>query len=397
MGSHVCVHLNASLLPTPFLGQSETLSFLPVQKGGLGASQYCHSFSDCGRQEPLSSITSDTHPPPIDFTDQLFQYENWPSADTLLTDANQTAPDTKDFYLSLWCPEDTIHASPDHGITVCNQHGAPADYHTQIEGRYVWECSHTHNPGGEHLAYLLPQLYTYWPSFWEVEGIQLPAFNDFIEQAYREVTTAARPGVAAWRFPPHSLASNTFKLLLSIFSTSGILIEGFGAGTSFSAVAGLIALSRSQFQSVLLCLGGAAMHPPTFCTLLRAYTFYYERDLKAHKDFLEEKRPDKKTRPPNYIAEHSPVEPHDRCAPWSLSPIILSYLYNKGVSVLTLHDDLAAQRAHAEKFNLAPIGGVIATTTKTLCQLLKPLAPPPFSPTFAGLSPGNNWKLGKAP
>ena len=70
---------------------------------------------------------------------------------------------------------------------------------------------------------------------------------------------------------------------------------------------------------------------------------------------------DKKTRPPNYIAEHSPVEPqhgffivqhlHDRCAPWSLSPIILSYLYNKGVSVLTLHDDLAAQRAHAEKFD----------------------------------------------
>ena len=40
------------------------------------------------------------------------------------------------------------HASPDHGITVCNQHGdnsypahgasfAPADYHTQVEGRCV--------------------------------------------------------------------------------------------------------------------------------------------------------------------------------------------------------------------------------------------------------------------
>ena len=114
--------------------------------------------------------------------------------------------------------------------------------------------------------------------------------------------------LAAWRFPPHSLASNTFQLLFSIFSTKDILIEGFGAGTSFSAVAGLIALSRSRFRSVLLCLGAVAMHPPTFCTLLRAYTFYYERDLKAHKDFLEEKRPDKNTRPANYTAEHSPVD-----------------------------------------------------------------------------------------
>ena len=36
LGSHVCVHLNASLLPTPFLGQSEPLQYLPVARGGLG-------------------------------------------------------------------------------------------------------------------------------------------------------------------------------------------------------------------------------------------------------------------------------------------------------------------------------------------------------------------------
>ena len=102
------------------------------------------------------------------------------------------------------------------------------------------------------------------------------------------------------------------------------------------------------------------MHPPTFCKLLRSYTFFYERDLKLHQDFLEEKRPDKKTRPPNYRPLHSAVEPqhgflivqhlHDRRAPWALTPLILSHLCNKGISVLTLHDDLAAQRAHAEKF-----------------------------------------------
>ena len=371
LGSHVCVHLNTSLLPTPFLGQSESLQYLPVARGGIGASQYFHSFSTSGKQEPLSTITLDAHPLPIDFTEQLFQYENWPSADNLLIEATQTAPDTKDFYLSLWCPEEDAHLSPDHSITVCNQHAgnsfpvhgasfAPTDYHTQIEGRSVWECSHTHNPGGEHLASLLPQLCTYWPAFLEGVGVQLSNFKEFIEQAYRTATFATRPGVAAWRFPPHSLATNTFRLLFSLFATPGILIEGFGAGTSFSAAAGLIALTRGQFASVLLCLGGVAMHPPTFCKLLRSYTFFYERDFKLHQDFLEEKRPDKKTRPPNYRPQHSAVEPqhgflivqhlHDRRAPWALTPLILSHLYNKGISVLTLHDDLAAQRAHAEKF-----------------------------------------------
>ena len=371
LGSHVCVHLNASLLPTPFLGQSESLQYLPVARGGIGASQYFHSFSTSGKQEPLSTITLDAHPLPIDFTDQLFQYENWPSADNLLIEATQTAPDSKDFYLSLWCPEEAAHLSPDHSITVCNQHAgnsfpvhgasfAPTDYHTQIEGRSVWECSHTHNPGGEHLASLLPQLCTYWPAFLDGVGVQLSNFKEFIEQAYRTATFATRPGVAAWRFPPHSLTTNTFRLLFSLFATPGILIEGFGAGTSFSAAAGLIALTRGQFASVLLCLGGVAMHPPTFCKLLRSYTFFYERDHKLHQDFLEEKRPDKKTRPPNYRPQHSAVEPqhgflivqhlHDRRAPWALTPLILSHLYNKGISVLTLHDDLAAQRAHAEKF-----------------------------------------------
>ena len=348
-----------------------TSTYLPVARGGIGASQYFHSFSTSGKQEPLSTITLDAHPLPIDFTEQLFQYENWPSADNLLIEATQTTPDTKDFYLSLWCPEEAAHLSPDHSITVCNQHAgnsfpvhgasfAPTDHHTQIEGRSVWECSHTHNPGGEHLASLLPQLCTYWPAFLEGVGVQLSNFKEFIEQAHRTATFATRPGVAAWRFPPHSLATNTFRLLFSLFATPGILIEGFGAGTSFSAAAGLIALARGQFASVLLCLGGVAMHPPTFCKLLPSYTFFYERDFKLHQDFLEEKRPDKKTRPPNYRPQHSAVEPqhgflivqhlHDRRAPWTLTPLILSHLYNKGISVLTLHNDLAAQRAHAEKF-----------------------------------------------
>ena len=81
-------------------------------------------------------------------------------------------------------------------------------------------------------------------------GVQLPNFKEFIEQAYRAVTFAARPGVAAWRFPPHSLATNTLRLLLSLFATPGILIEGFGAGTSFSAVALFVNYSAPILSSM---------------------------------------------------------------------------------------------------------------------------------------------------
>ena len=50
LGSHVCIHLNASLPPTPFLDRTETLSFLPVQnRGGLGASQYFHFLTWVGK------------------------------------------------------------------------------------------------------------------------------------------------------------------------------------------------------------------------------------------------------------------------------------------------------------------------------------------------------------
>ena len=39
---------------------------------------------------------------------------------------------------------------------------------------------------------------------------------------------------------------------------------------------------------------------------------------------------------------------HDRVSPWSLNEILLNYLYNRGVAVLTLHDDIDAQRDYAE-------------------------------------------------
>ena len=45
---------------------------------------------------------------------------------------------------------------------------------------------------------------------------------------------------------------------------------------------------------------------------------------------------------------------HDRISPWSLNEILLNYLYNRGVAVLTLHDGVDEQRAHAELHNQIP-------------------------------------------
>ena len=38
---------------------------------------------------------------------------------------------------------------------------------------------------------------------------------------------------------------------------------------------------------------------------------------------------------------------HDRVSPWTLPPLLLSYLYNLGIKVITLHDNLEAQREYA--------------------------------------------------
>ena len=113
-----------------------------------------------------------------------------------------------------------------------------------------------------------------------------------------------RPGVAAWRFRPHSLATNTLTLLLKIFTSPAILIEAFGAGYSFAAVAGLLTLDHTWNpgtlrSSVLLSLGGVAMHPPTFCSLVDAYAFHHSQDAQKYHafNFIDEVRPESDSRP----------------------------------------------------------------------------------------------------
>ena len=160
----------------------------------------------------------------------------------------------------------------------------------------------------------------------------------------------------------YSLATNTLAILFRIFTTPAVLIEGFGAGCSFAAVASLLSLDSSlhphtRRSSVLLSLGGVAMHPSTFCSLVDAYAFHHSQDAQKP---MSMKSALSATRDP--LSDFQPTEPteltygfliiqhlHDRKAHWTLTLLLLSHLHNKGTSVLTLHDDVAAQREKAFK------------------------------------------------
>ena len=101
------------------------------------------------------------------------------------------------------------------------------------------------------------------------------------------------------------------------------------------------------------------MHPPTFTHLIRAFGAVHNAEMDVLEEFLQP-RPDKESRPSNYVPQWNKdnrpefktamllvQHVHDRVSPWTLSPLLLSYLYNLGIKVLTLHDNLEAQREYA--------------------------------------------------
>ena len=317
LGEHVCVHLNSGRLPPPFFDRSEKLALLRVDSGGPGSMQYWHSFCPDGPQVPLATVTPATHPLPTAFSSVLLSCEGWAEEDDLFPDPQPTCPSSDDTYLSMWCPDDSPLPSPDHSITICNRHpdsaypahGAsfvPVDWHQRTpDGRWVWECGHSHTPHCTHLSELFPHLHALWPSFFTDCETDLTTFPDIASTAYLEYVGQPRPGVAAWRFPSHSLATNTLAILFKVFTTPAVLIEGFGAGCSFAAVAGLLALDHTRHpntrrSSVLLSLGGVAMHPPTFCSLVDAYAFHHSQDAQKYHAYIDEERPELDTRPANF-------------------------------------------------------------------------------------------------
>ena len=314
----------------------------------------------------LLSPNWNSHHFPPDFLADLFGYEDWGDsydAHLYFPPPISRAPDSELPTLSVWCPEESADPSPDHSITICNSSDAPfscsgpslclADWHSSLpNGRTVWQCYHTHSPSSTLLTYLFPRLLQRWLSFWSLEKL---AFGEAVKNSFNALTAHPSPGIAAWRFPPHSLATNTIRTLLTTFARQGFCIEGFGYGSGWAALAGIVTHQHIHPISILISLGGLALHPPTFRTLVDYHSGRYLAYLKDHGAYVDEKRPRPEDRPTGYTpSSHIPrlrhslrivQHLHDRAAPWRLSKLLLSYLYTNGIPVLTLHDGVQAQLA----------------------------------------------------
>ena len=152
--------------------------------------------------------------------------------------------------------------------------------------------------------------------------------------------------------------------LYTLFYRPALLIEGFGAGAFTAAVAATLSLAPpktfdySSPVSLLISLGGIAMHPPTFSRLIHAFASVHHHEVEHMKEFLAP-RQDLAERPSDYVSPWKDDRPefktalllvqhvYDRVSPWTLSPLLLSYLYNLGIKVITLHDDIASRQDHS--------------------------------------------------
>ena len=286
LGPCAQIHLTSSLLPPPFFRATAQLHLSASPCGGVGTLQYCHHFNPQDDASSLTDISWNSHHFPPDFLADLFGYEDWgDTSDSHLyfPPPIARAPHSEFPTLSVWCPEESADPSPDHSITICNSSDAPfscsgpslclADWHSSLpNGRTVWQCYHTHSPSSTLLTYLFPRLLQCWISFWSLE--KLP-FAEAVKNSFDSLTAHPSPGIAAWRFPPHSLATNTILTLLTTFTRQGYCIEGFGYGSGWAALAGIVTHQHIHPISILISLGGLALHTPTFRTLVDYHSGRY--------------------------------------------------------------------------------------------------------------------------
>ena len=103
------------------------------------------------------------------------------------------------------------------------------------------------------------------------------------------------------------------------------------------------------------------MHPPTFTRLIRAFAAVHNAEMTVLEEFLKP-RPDKESRPSTYVSKWNKdnrpefktamllvQHVHDRVSPWTLSPLLLSYLYNLGIKVLTPFSHFGSDRHDYER------------------------------------------------
>ena len=142
-------------------------------------------------------------------------------------------------------------------------------------------------------------------------------------------------------------------------------------------------------ESLLISLGGLAMHPPTFTHLIRAFGAVHNAEITVLEEFLKP-RPDKESRPSTYVSKWNKdnrpefktamllvQHVHDRVSP-TLKPSGITPFFIKN---LLFH---------------SPISALIVMTMNESSLHSKLSPPPPSFPTFWNRSLMNNWKLGKA-
>ena len=379
LGPAASLHLNPILLDPPYLGQSSPLQLsTSLQHISWGAIQYHHSLHKAGNRLPLHSLQSNTHSLPDNFLLELLEYEGWSTPNDLFLIPNNSTYHTDTSTLSIWCPDQDTAPSPSHSITLCcgaaysdnaASHGPTfgyRDWQARLAQGKGWRAWISHTPQFAPLSILFFRLIDYWTGFLHLDR---EAFAEPVFDSFTALHSTYRPGIPAWSLPPHTLAHNLFCFLYTIFYRSAHLIEGFGAGAFSAAVAATLSLAppkTSAYSSpdfLLAALGGIAMHPPTFSRLIQAFASVHSREVSRMDTFLAP-RPERADRPSNYVPPFSKHERpefktalllvqhvHDRVSPWTLSPLLLSYLYNLGIKVLTLHDDIAAQQDYASLHN----------------------------------------------
>eukprot|EP00434_Breviolum_minutum_P044361 symbB.v1.2.039612.t1/scaffold6681.1/size16222/1 len=376
LGPHARVYLNSSQLPLPYFRRTDELQVHTnnrahgVDFGGYGAKQYHFVFSpDTHDKVSFANLPVTPEALPESFLSHLLALENWPSAATLLATPNNTISWPDNSSLRMWLPDVDSNFSPHHGITICcgragdraQSHGPTLGYrdiHQESADRQetVWNSYFSHVPQYESLASVFYSTMEYWVGY-TADAIPRSTIDPILA-SYKELCSHYQAGLHAWRLPPHTLAYNLYTHIFSMYALDSLLLEGFGAGAYSAAVAARLAYrpppraEYSKFDCVLTCLGGIAMPPKIFQELLDVYYTAHSLQLELANDsaakghVYDESSFTHSLR----IVQHV----HDRISPWSLSEILLNYLYNHGVAVLTLHDGVDEQRAYAELHNQIP-------------------------------------------
>ena len=377
-GPHACAYFNSSQLPLPFFRRTNELQTHATTRvhgtefGGYGAKQYHFVYSP-NTHDKVSFANLPLTPAalPETFLDDLLALEKWPPATNLLAPPNNTVswPENSSS-LRIWFPDVDSNKSPQHGVTVCcgragdtraRSHGPTMGYRDlhqeSADGQgAVWNSFFSHVPQYESLASAFYCTMDHWVGY--TAGAIPRSTIEPILAAYKVLSSKHHAGLHAWRLPPHTLAYNLYTLVFSMYALDSLLLEGFGAGAYSATVAALMAyrplpaVEYSAFDCVLTCLGGVAMPPKIFQDLLDAYYNVHSQQLSQSSDSMDRGELPKE---PSFthslrIVQHL----HDRISPWTLNEILLNYLYNRGVAVLTLHDGVDEKRASAEHHNKLP-------------------------------------------